>query len=122
MKLGILAFGVLGLVAAFLPIGDRGTLFSAANDQDGKAELIILIAGFAVPIVVALLAWTRPPMAVWQPAAALGAFALVAVKFHIWSYLPDVVSLPLALKLFYGAQVGGVVSSAVEIARPPAEA
>ena len=122
MKLGILAFGVLGLVAAFMPMGDRGTLFSAANDQAGNAELIILIAGFAVPILVALLAVIRPPMAVWQAAAALGAFALVAVKFHIWKYLPEVLSLPFAIQLFYGAQLGGLITSVVELARPSAEA
>lgn len=118
MKLGILVFGVLGLISTFIPIGDLGTLVSSANDQQNKAELIVLLAGFAVPVLVALMALTRPPMVVWQPAVALGAFALVAVKFHIWEYLPHVFSMPFTLKLFYGAQVGGIVCSAAAIARP----
>ena len=84
MKLGILVFGVLGLVSAFIPIGELGTLFASANDQDGKAELIILLAGFAVPVAVIVMAIAKPPFQVWHAAAALGAFALVAVKFHIW--------------------------------------
>ncbi len=114
IKLGVLAFGVLGMISLFIPMSGM-TLFSGLKET--IVDLVIVLAGFGVAITVGVLGMSKPfkvPMA----AAALGGFVLVAIDAHIWQLLPHIMDLPIGFKLFYLAQVGGIICSALALGKP----
>ena len=118
LKLLILAFGCLGLVSLFLPSGGAGspsfvTLYMAWN----RVVAIMLIAAFAVPTALVAMGLARPPFRGWQGLVSLAGFGLAAVKLRIWKTLPYVMDAPIAGKLMLIAIVGGLVVSALVVAK-----
>ena len=111
----ILLFGVLGLVGMFLPNGPLPSMFSMGW-EGSKLDLLLLLAGFALPVAAAAGALNKP--AAWQAVVALAGFALVFVKLHIWDLAPHVLDVPLGLKLIIVGAAGGLIASIVGIVKP----
>lgn len=111
----ILLFGVLGLVGMFLPNGPLPSVFSLFMEAS-KLDLLLLLAGFALPAAAAAGALNKP--AAWQALVALAGFALVCIKMHIWELAPHVLDVPLGLKLITVGAAGGLIASIVGLVKP----
>lgn len=114
IKLAILLCGLVGLVSVFTPF-DGMSLFEATRHGQ-IADSIIVVAGFAVPAVLAALALCRPPMAQWQAVASLAALVVLAVKTRLWEFALEVLHLPHVLQLFVIADIAGVVACVLALA------
>lgn len=76
LKFGVLAFGVLGLIACFLPLVSIGELsFSVFDARKGDAAMAYgTMAGFAIAAVAGVLGVVRPPFGKPQAGIALVGF------------------------------------------------
>ena len=122
LKILILAFGVLGIVGLFLPMGEgMPSFFSVAMEFD-KAQLIMMLVAFGLPAAVGALGLVKPPAQSWHGIAALLGFALGAVKTRVWEAAPHIMDAPLSMKLMLVGVIGGVVVSGLALAKPEAKA
>ncbi len=115
LKFIIIAFGVLGLISLVMLDIFKGL------DRDA-AQAILLIAAFAVPVIVSVVGITKPPAQAWQAAAALAGFVLAFVKFRVWEMVKVLSLLPMGYKLGMVAAVGGIVVSILALVKPEAKA
>lgn len=111
----ILLFGILGLVGMFLPNSPLPSMFSMLMEVS-KFDLLLLLAGFAIPVAAAAGAMNKP--AAWQALAALAGFALICIKMHIWELAPHVLDIPLGMKLIVVGAAGGLIASIVGLVKP----
>jgi hypothetical protein len=116
LKLLILAFGALGLASFAMELEQLKFLLAHLLDHGGAG--LILIAGFVLPTLIGLMALVRPPMEIWQGGACLAGFGAIAIKIRVWELVPRFPDLPLSGQLVIVAIVGGVVVSALSIAKP----
>lgn len=119
MKKLILAFGVLGVVAMFVPMGGGMPSMFTMLKAFAAGQLVIMLVAFILPIAMGAMAMSKPPMQKWQAGVAFAGFGLAAWKLEIWkliSHIGDVVkSIPMLL--FMVAVIGGVVVSLMAIAK-----
>lgn len=113
LKIGVLAFAALGLISIFMEF--EGFKFLLKHDT---VNGVILLAGFVVPLVMAIMGLTKPPFLAWQAAVSLAGFALLAVKTRIWQSIKHIGDVPTSSKLAMIAIIGGVIVSALAIAKP----
>ena len=113
LKFGVLAFGVLGLIALFMMDIIQGLKHDAVN-------AIMVILGFALPTAMGAMALKKPFLR-WMGAVALAGFALVAIKLRIWDMLKVISLVPTSIKLAIVACIGGIVVSIITLAKPEAE-
>lgn len=111
----ILLFAVLGLVGMFLPNSPLPSMFSMLMEVS-KFDLLLLLAGFALPLGAAAGAFNKP--AAWQALAAVFGFGLVCIKMHIWELAPHVLDVPLGMKLLVVGAAGGLIASIVGLVKP----
>lgn len=121
LKFGVLACGLIGLIAVFLPWVSMGELsMSLWKAREGDAAQVYLIMGsFAAALVMGAMAAAKPPMQRWQSIVALIGFALVVVKIR--NGLPvDFLKAPggIGMKLVGLAAIAGVVFSILTLAKP----
>lgn len=122
MKVLILVFGILGVISLFIPMGDGiPSMFSLFMELD-KVQIILMLAAFGLPAVMGAMGLAKPPFQMWQAVVALAGFALAAVKTKIWEALPHIMDQPLPGKLMVIATVGGVIVSALALAKPEGKA
>jgi hypothetical protein len=120
LKLAILGFAALGL-ALWL---SEFELFKAmlTHPFAGSGTGLILIGGFVLPLVMGIMGMTKPPFQMWQAVASLAGFAAIAIKTEIWSALPHIADAGGRGILMIVAIIGGIVVSAMAIAKPEAKA
>jgi hypothetical protein len=113
LKLGVLAFGVLGLVSLLMEF----EMLKMGLKHDAGSTIMVL-AGFILPVVMGVLGLTKPPFLQWHAGVALAGFALVAVKFRIWQTIKLIGDAPMSFKLSLIACLGGIIVSAIALAKP----
>ena len=113
--MGVLAFGVLGLLSMFIPSHGM-TLFSLFKLVSG-GQLVIMLLVFAIPAVMGVL-MVKGPAQKWQAGVALAGFALACVKLEIWKTLPHIGELAkvFPMLLIVVAAIGGLVASIMALA------
>jgi hypothetical protein len=114
MKLFVLAFGVLGLALELVHFAVFKQL--AHHPLADHALGLVTIAGFGVPIAVALLDMHRP-MAAWPYILAAAGFVAVFVRLRMWDEITRFADLALHDKLYFAATVGGALVSALAARR-----
>ena len=116
-KVFVLLFGIIGLVALFLPLGDgMPSLFKITMEVD-KVQLILMLAAFGLPALMGAMGLAKPPFLPWQAAVSLAGFALAAVKMRIWDMLGQFGSTALSGKLMIVAIIGGLIFSILALVK-----
>src|SRR5262245_25601430 len=87
LKVLILVFGALGLLALLLNIDNLKSLF-----EHEPLEAIILLGGFGLPLLMGVMGVVRPPFQIWQAVVALIGFAVHAIRGRIWHTLPNLLN------------------------------
>lgn len=107
----ILAFGVLGIVSMFIPT--NGFMLFSLFKLIGTGQLVIMLAAFGVPVAMAAMAMSKPPMQKWQTGVSLACFGLGAFKLEVWKVLPHIGELfkMIPMLLIVVAAIGGVIVS-----------
>ena len=119
LKFGVLACGVIGLIACFIP--DHGVSFFttriAPAELGGGFHVYIILVAYAVAAAMGALAVAKPPMLRWQSIVATVAFGLILVKFR--SLIMDALKHGnLSGRLMMIAAIVGVIVSILTIAKP----
>ena len=115
LKLAVLVCGALGL-AGLVMVG-----LGAQLERD-KANTILLLIAFAVPVLMAVAALAKPPFRVWQAGVSLACFALAAYKLQLWTTIKAIGEVPAAQKLVLVGAGLGVILSAIAVMKPEPEA
>lgn len=117
MKKLILAFGVLGLAAMFIPT--NGFMLFSLFKMLGMGQLVIMLAAFAIPVAMGAMAMSKPPMQKWQAGVALAAFGLGAFKLEVWKVIAHIGELFKVIPMFLivVAAIGGVVVSIMALVK-----
>ncbi len=116
MKLLILLFGVIGLIGYIAPLDGRSLFAETLRDEAVTA--ILVLTGFGVPAILAVLGIVKPPFQSWQAVAALAGFVFVGVKIRLWDMLPNIGETGVSGKVLLVASIGGLVVSAIAVAKP----
>lgn len=115
LKLGVLICGALGLVGMVM----SGLGAMLAGD---KANTVIMLAAFGIPVLMALSGLARPPLQTWQAGISLACFALASYKLRIWDTIKVIADVPMELKLIVAGAALGVIVSVIAVLRPEANA
>jgi hypothetical protein len=107
----MLVFGALGV--AGLAMSNLG-----AQLRSDTYNVILLLAAFAIPVVVATLGLVKPPIRPWQGGLALSVAVMAVIKLRLWNTLPRIADAPLGGKLVLVATLGGLVLAILAIAKP----
>lgn len=113
LKVLILVFGALGLLALLLHIDHLKSLF-----EHEPVEAIILLGGFGLPLLVGVMGIVRPPFQTWQAVVALVGFAVHAIRGRVWRTVPDFLHASTSYKMLLVAIIGGVIASGLALAKP----
>lgn len=118
-KFAVLAAGLIGLVACFLPFVSFGSksisIFGMRELAAGQAYLII--AAFAVPTIIGAMAASKR-LSRGMAGGALAAFALAMVKLRPWG---DTIKGAIGAKLLVVSAIVGLVAALVALASPERE-
>src|SRR4051812_25306277 len=98
-KLGlpIIACSLVGLISLFIPMSGH-SMFSVFSEFD-KFRLILMLAAFALPPVMAVAAMRATRPEAWHGYVALGGFALATVKSEVWVMISHIAQAPAAMLL-----------------------
>ena len=111
VKLGVLICGALGITGLLL-IGIEMLLELDRN------YAILMVAAFALPMVMSVLALVKPPFRSWQAGVALAGFAVAAWKVKIWEVIRGFADTSTGGKLLlFGAGLG-VILSVIAVMNP----
>jgi hypothetical protein len=123
IKFGVLACGVIGLIACFLPqISIMGHSISvwdahkAPTEAGGGMHVYVVLAGYAVAAIMGVLAVVKAPMQRWQAIVALLGFGIVVVKSR--EGLKHFGDFAIGGKLMIITMLLGVVCSVIALAKP----
>ena len=118
LKIGILAFGILGVVALFIP--QHGFSLFSMLKLLGASYLVPVLGGFVVAAIMGILGMTKPPLLQWQAGVAAAGFAAVFVRMKFWEILKHfgsaVKEVPSLLLII--AVIGGLIVSIMALAKP----
>jgi hypothetical protein len=115
LKLGVLICGALGLAGLFM-VGVGAQL------EREKANTILLLVAFSLPVLMAVAALAKPPFQAWQAGVSLACFALAAYKLQLWTTLKAIGDVPTAHKLILIGAGLGVILSAIAVMKPEPDA
>jgi hypothetical protein len=79
-----------------------------------------MVAAYAVPIVMAVMALVRPPFQAWQAGVSLACFALATWKLRVWELIKELGSAPAGFQLMAIGAVVGVVLTVIAVMKPEA--
>lgn len=113
LKFGVIAFAALGLISLLMEF----EMLKIMLKVDAASTVMVLV-GFILPLVMGIMGAAKPPFQMWQAGVALAGFALVAIKFRIWQTIKHIGDAPLSGKLTMIAIIGGVIVSAIALAKP----
>lgn len=118
-KLGlpIIAFSLLGLISLFVPMSGH-SMFSVFSEFD-KFRLVLMLAAFAVPPVMAVAAMRATRTEPWHGYVALLGFALATVKSEVWVMISHITQAPAAMVMLTVAICGGVLCTLLAVATEP---
>jgi hypothetical protein len=111
LKLGVVICGVLGVVG--LVMADLERMMEA-----DKVTTIVMVAAYALPIVMALMALLKPPFQAWQAGVSLACFALATWKLRVWELIRELSSAPAGFQLMAIGAVVGVVLTVIAVMKP----
>ena len=113
-KIGVLAFGVLGLISMFIPTQGI-TLFSLFK-LISSGQLVIMLLAFGLPAAMGAL-MVKGPAQKWQGGVAAAGFALACVKLEVWKAIPHIGELTkmFPMLLIVLAAIGGLVASIIAL-------
>jgi hypothetical protein len=113
-KIGVLAFGVLGLLAMFIP--SHGVSLFTILKAFSKGQLVIMLVAFGLPTVMGAL-MMKGPVQKWQAGVAAAGFALASYKLEVWKAIAHVGELVKVLPtlLIVLAAIGGLVASIISL-------
>lgn len=111
LKLGVLICGALGVVG--LLMSGIGMLIEV-----DKANTIIMLVAFALPVVLSAMAVARPPFLAWQSGVSLAGFALAAWKLRLWETIKVIGDVPTGMKLMLIGAALGVILSVIAVLKP----
>lgn len=117
LALPIIAFSVLGLASLFVPI-ENGSMFSVFLEFD-KFRLVLMLAAFAVPILMSVMAMRAVRPESFHGIGALAGFAIATVKMELWTLVANIAKLPAAMLMLTVAILGGVLCSLIAVATEP---
>jgi hypothetical protein len=121
MKILILVFAILGIVALFIPMEGGVSLFAMLKAFGAAKQLVPVLAGFGLAAAMGAMGLAKPPMQMWQAGVALAGFGIVFVRTEMWK-IADAFKGPVPIKLLAVAILGGVVTSIIALAKPEAKA
>ena len=121
LKFGVLACGLIGLIAIFLPqitFGDMSISLWKTREAPGQAaQVYMVMAGYLAPLVMGAMAAAKPPMQRWQSIVALIGFLFVLFKMR--EALPfDIFKGAIGAKLMGLTAYAGAILSALTLAKP----
>jgi hypothetical protein len=121
LKFGVLACGLVGLIAVFLPqitFGDMSiSLWKAREAPGGAAQVYMVMAGYIIPMIMGAMAAAKPPMLRWQSIVALLGFLFVLFKMR--DALPfNIFKGAIGAKLMGLTAYAGAILSALTLAKP----
>jgi hypothetical protein len=121
LKFGVLACGLVGLIAIFLPqvtFGDISiSLWKAREAPGGAAQVYMVMAGYIAPLIMGAMAAAKPPMLRWQSIVALIGFLFVLFKMR--DALPfNIFKGAIGAKLMGLTAYAGAILSALTLAKP----
>ena len=111
LKLGVVICGVLGVIG--LVMADLERMMEA-----DKVTTIVMVAAYALPIVMALMALLKPPFQAWQAGVSLACFALATWKLRVWELVKELGSAPAGFQLMAIGAVVGVVLTVIAVMKP----
>jgi hypothetical protein len=121
LKFGVLACGLVGLIAIFLPqvtFGDMSISLWKTREAPGQAaQVYMVMAGYLAALVMGAMAAAKPPMQRWQSIVALLGFLFVLFKMR--EALPfDIFKGAIGAKLMGLTAYAGAILSALTLAKP----
>jgi hypothetical protein len=117
LKLALVACGVLGLAALFVPFSGRSLLLELFEVD--RLSAVVYAAIFVLPAAMGAIALARPPMQAWQCGVALAGCVLGLVRLRIWELAAHLPSYGARGVLLVAALVIGTVAAVVSLVRPP---
>jgi Na+/pantothenate symporter len=111
LKLGVVIAGVLGVVGMVMSGVDRMM-------EADKATTLVMLAAYALPVVLGIIALVRPPFLAWQAGVSLACFALATWKLRVWELFKDFGSAPGGFQLMAIGAVAGVILSVTAVMKP----
>ncbi|HEU4730451.1 MAG TPA: hypothetical protein VFT22_21280 [Kofleriaceae bacterium] len=115
LKLVILISGALGLAGMLM--SGVGAMLST-----DKANTIIMLVAFGLPVLMGLAALGKPPLMAWQAGVSLACFGLTAVKLRLWETIKFIGDVPVELKMMMVGAGLGVIVSVLALVKPEASA
>jgi hypothetical protein len=117
LKLGVLAFAVLGL--ALLVSDFEWFKLVVKHPLEGGAFGLCVIGGFALALLMGLAGVLKPPFTQQQALIALVGFALPGIKMRVWDSVIHIAEVAKDTKplLLVIAIVGGVLVSALAMVK-----
>jgi hypothetical protein len=121
IKFGVLACGLIGLIAVFLPQvtfgGESITLWGTRSFPGQAAQVYMVMAGYAAGLVMGAMAAAKAPMQRWQSIVAILGFLFVLFKMR--NALPfDIFKGAIGAKLMGLAAYAGLIFSIITVAKP----
>ena len=121
LKFGVLACGLVGLIAIFLPqitFGDMSISLWKTREAPGQAaQVYMVMAGYLAPLIMGAMAAAKPPMQRWQSIVAL--IGVLFVLFKMREALPfDIFKGAIGAKLMGLTAYAGAILSALTLAKP----
>jgi hypothetical protein len=115
LELGIAICGALGLAGMVM----AGVGQMLAQDQISTA---VMLAAFALPVVMAVMGLAKPPRKAWQGGVSLACYALALSKLPIWNRLERIAAMPgFWWLMMVGAGLGAILS-VIAVVKPDARA
>ena len=110
----ILAFGVLGVIAMFIPT-EGMTLFSLFKLL-GMSYLVPIAGGFAAAAVMGIMSM-KGPMLKWQSGVAVAGFAAASIRLEVWKVFPHIGELfkMIPMLLIVVAAIAGLIVSVLAL-------
>jgi uncharacterized membrane protein HdeD (DUF308 family) len=113
LKLGVVICGVLGIVGMVMSGVDRMM-------EADKATTCVMLAAYALPMVLGVIALVRPPFQAWQAGVSLACFALATWKLRVWEMFKDFGGAPGGFQLMAIGAVAGVILTVTAVMKPEA--
>lgn len=121
LKIGVLASGLIGLIACFLPLASGEGMSVSFWDMHNvdMAQTLMVMVGYGAGLAMGAMAMAKPPMQRWQAIVAAVGFGFVLFKFR--GGLIDLITHgAIGAKLMGLAAIVGLVCSVLCAAKPDA--
>ena len=121
LKFGVLACGLIGLIACFLPMvafGDQSISFFKLREMPGGgSQVYMTMAGYIAALVMGAMAAAKPPMLRWQGIVSIVGFAFVIFKLRD-GFLKLITDGAIGAKLMGISALAGLVIAIICVAKP----